>query len=201
MTLPKNLAIVATFLLSASFANAAVLYLNFDGNAGAGLLPGNEIGASTATTGTSTASGGESGGGMTYDTSTNLLSVNFSFTGLTGGLNAIHIHSASSATDPFNTTGGVAFNLNSGSDPNVTLLTPTVPGGSAGGTLGAQMTLTPAQEAQLFAGQLYVNIHSGGFGGGELRGSIVIPEPSRALLLGLAGAPLLLRRRRSARHW
>jgi hypothetical protein len=47
----------------------------------------------------------------------------------------------------------------------------------------------------LFAGNLYINIHTTEFPGGEIRGQI-IPEPSTLLLLGSAFAVLALTRRR-----
>ncbi len=60
-------------------------------------------------------------------------------------------------------------------------------------------TLDAGKEANLLAGNWYVNVHTSNFGGGEIRGQVTataIPEPSSTALLGLGGLALLLRRRR-----
>ena len=45
--------------------------------------------------------------------------------------------------------------------------------------------LTPVDVSELFAGLLYINIHSRNFPGGEIRGQILgVPEPASLLLLG-----------------
>ncbi len=168
-------------------AAADIFNLNFQGNAGFGLLPGNENPPVN-----STAFGGETGGGLVYNDTTNLLSIEFSFSDLTGGLfnaadGGIHIHDAG-PTDPFDNNGLVEINLNSGFA--------NVPQGSTSGSIDLDLTLTDAQEIELLNGQYYVNIHSGGFNGGELRGNLVVPEPSTTLFLGAAVLGLVLRRKR-----
>ena len=66
-----------------------------------------------------------------------------------------------------------------------------------GGPQGNLTTDPAVNEAALFAGELYVNIHTDAFPGGEIRGQIV-PEPATVGLLLLATA-LVSRRRRIAR--
>lgn len=172
-------------LLMASASQATLIEMNFRGNAGAGLLPGNENPAVP-----SAASGGEVGGGLVYDDVTNTLSLEFEFAGLTGGLfdaadGGIHLHDAGAA-DPFGANGPIEINLNSGF-ANVAF-------GSLGGMVDLDVVLTDAQEIELLNGQYYLNIHSDVFRGGELRGNLVraIAEPGSALLLlaGLAGLGL-----------
>ncbi len=183
-----------------SIASAQIIDIDFAGNAGSGLLPGNEIGANTPIAPgapSSTAIGGETGAGLIYNTTTNELDFDFEFSGLSGGLfdaaSGIHFHTASPGTDPFNETGGITFNLNSGTDPNVLLTTPLIAIGATSGNVAGTATLSDAQEADLLAGNLYLNIHSGTFNGGELRANLV-PEPATASLLLVAGVAALRRR-------
>lgn len=178
-------------MFGAGTATADTFNLDFQGNAGFGLLPGNEVPPAS-----SSAFGGETGGGITYDDVTNMLSIEFNFTGLTGGglINAgdggIHIHNAGS-TDPFNNNGGIVFNLNSGFA--------NVAENATSGSIDLDITLSEVQEGELLNGQYYVNIHSGAFNGGELRGNLVvstIPEPTSATLLALGLVGLAIRRKR-----
>ncbi|HEY3281717.1 MAG TPA: CHRD domain-containing protein, partial [Armatimonadota bacterium] len=61
-----------------------------------------------------------------------------------------------------------------------------------------------AHLADLFAGNVYVNIHTAVYPGGEIRGQLIlqhqVPEPTTALALVPALVPvgLMLRRRRRA---
>jgi len=85
------------------------------------------------------------------------ITVNLNFTSLTSNATAAHIHGAA---DP-----GV----------NAAILFPLagVPAATSG-TLTAQVfSITPAQVAQLKAGQFYFNLHSANFPGGEIRGQIL----------------------------
>lgn len=171
-------------------ANANTVFPDRQGSVGSGLLPGNQPGGGVS----SGAFGGEVGTGLLFDELTNELAVAFDFSGLTGGglANAadggIHIHAASG--DPFTTNGGVVFNLNPGA-ANVAL-------GSTSGSINQSFTLTEEQKTTLLNGAYYVNIHSGAFPGGELRGNLVVgvPEPTSALAIGIGLLGLTFRRRR-----
>ncbi len=55
---------------------------------------------------------------------------------------------------------------------------PVFPFASPASPISQGFAVTPADVADLYAGMLYVNIHSGSFPGGEIRGQI-IPEPIR----------------------
>lgn len=71
-------------------------------------------------------------------------------------------------------------------------------GVAAGGTFGAIVS-DPATVRQAFIdGNLYVNIHTNAFPGGEIRGQIPplpIPTPATAALMGVAGLVATRRRR------
>jgi CHRD domain-containing protein len=77
------------------------------------------------------------------------------FTGLTGNPNAAHIH-----------TGARGVN----GPPNVVTLT--IAGDNATATIPPDTKLTPTQYADLLAGNLYFNVHTGSNPNGEIRGQI-----------------------------
>lgn len=162
---------------------------------------------STPSTGTGTAT-------LTFDTDLNTMTLEVAFSGLTGTVNAAHIHCCTAAPAAGNV--GVATTV------------PTFPGFPAGVTSGSyamtfDLTLpssfnpafvtanggTPAgAEAALLAGvaegRAYLNIHTDVFPAGEIRGFLVparaIPEPAAIGLFALGiGALALARRGRKRR--
>lgn len=127
------------------------------------VLGGNQSVAANASTASGTAS-------VTVDDVANTVSVVLNFSGLTGGnASAAHIHCcvATTANGPVIipltnfplTTSGTYSNT----FPNVSIL----------------------NIAGIKGGLAYINIHNAGFGGGEIRGDIVTPEPATLSLLGL----------------
>lgn len=196
-----SIGLFVCFSLLAAPLSADIIAFNFQGNGGYGLLPGNEVGANTSFGSGSTAIGGEAATGLTYDTNSQFLAIIFNFQNLTDGLNfasgsGIHLHQVSDAGDPFNSTGGVVFNLNSFSDANVINFSPQIQDGATSGSVTAIVQIGALEDA-LLNGELYVNIHSQAFTGGELRGNLVqVPEPTAGLLLAGGLFVGLIRRRR-----
>ena len=193
---------LAVMIASPSFAQ--IIEFDFVGNGGVGLLPGNEIGADTATELTSTAFGGEVGNGLVFDTETNILEFDFSFEGLSGGLfdanSGIHFHLPGISGDPFNQTGPVVFNLNNFDDTDaVSNTNEQIAFGSTSGQVTGSVLFTDTQAADLLAGEYYLNIHSADFTGGELRGSLTaaVPEPSSLTVIALLTTGMVVRRRRT----
>ena len=98
---------------------------------------------------------------------------------------------------------GTPFNDN---NPMDVVVTPFASG--VGGTVSSkwdlpegQNTTFAAQVGNILAGLTYLNFHTVQFGGGEVRGQIlVVPEPETYLLMlaGLAGLGAMVRRRRGA---
>ncbi len=144
---------------------------------------------------------------VTIDDIANTMRVQVTFSGLVATNTAAHIHCCTAA--PFTATAGVATT------------TPTFTGFPGGVTSGSydhvfDMTLAASYnptfvtnnggtaasaEAVLFAGmaagKTYLNIHSGTFPGGEIRGFLVAtPEPGAVSLVGLALAGLFALKRR-----
>lgn len=157
--------------------NADIIDISLQGNGGIGLTGGSEnppvVGGG---------SGGEVGAGITFDTVTLQLNINvgwgsgMGFTNLTGNATAGHIHGATASSAPasFNENAGVMIGLDSLAGWN--------PSGTSGGFSGT-VTLTAAQAGFLNQGRLYINIHTSVNPGGEIRGYLIVPEPSSIALL------------------
>ena len=160
----------AVALSAAGVLSAEAHIISFDlvGKAGPGLIAGNQNGTINGTPG----SGGEVGAGIVFNDQTGVLSIEVAwgsgngFTNLTGTATAAHIHgpTASSAPASFNEDAPVLINLDdtAGWNPSAT-----------NGGITRSVTLTSTQITQLFAGRLYINVHTGANGGGEIRGNLV----------------------------
>jgi len=101
-----------------------------------------------------------------YDDLTNSLNYSITWMDLTSVVTNMHFHVA-----PVGVSGGVDLGIPSPwSSPQV---------GSA--------TLTSSQETNLLSGNWYVNVHTANFGGGEIRGQVIVnpvPIPAAAWLFG-----------------
>lgn len=202
--MPSNLswAMGALIASGAAMSPAMALPVQFDllGKAGSGLLAGNENVAVVGTPG----SGGEVGAGISLDQSgpNPLLTINIGwgigqgFTNLTGNASAGHIHGPTAATSPL--TG--SFLQNAGVMLGLSSLSGWTANASNGGFSGT-VQLTGTQKDALLDGRLYINVHTGTNGGGEIRGNLVmaaVPEPATygLMALGLVLVAGLARRRR-----
>lgn len=106
---------------------------------------------------------------MTFEHPTHRLSYELRVTGIPSAT-AVHIHRA-----PIGVNGPIVFDLlGSG------VLSDTAP-------LKGVVQLTPAQVADLFAGNYYVNVHTAAHPGGELRGQLFTREAVRAFGAQLNG--------------
>ena len=191
----KKLLFLALFTAAAVQLHGAIIPFDLQGTAGIGLLPGNEPGSITGGT------GGEIGAGITFDTATNLLSINVGwgssqgFTDLSSTASASHIHGPTTSINGsgFTQTAGVLFTLTRSSSA------------VTGGTFTtAPILLTAAQATDLNNGKYYINIHTATNGGGETRGFIIpaaVPEPASAgilsalALMGVASGSRLRQRK------
>jgi hypothetical protein len=143
----RPLCALAAGLALAGFAQAQIVYFQCTIN-GANEVP-------------PTPSNGTGLGCFSFDTSTNIISYNITFSNLLGPETLAHFHQA-----PPGTNGGIIVNLPLGS-PKI---------GTA--------ALTAAQASQLLAGNIYTNIHTTVFPGGEVRGQLTPMVPTTLLCFG-----------------
>lgn len=99
-------------------------------------------------------------GRVTLNDAETQITASFYFSGLGTNTTAGHIHRAAAGVN-----GPVIFNM-----------APTT-GQTSGQVVAATFAVTPTQVADLKAGLWYFNIHTSGFGGGEIRGQILVDAP------------------------
>ena len=112
------------------------------------------------------------------------ITVDENWSGLVANATASHIHTA-----PVGVNGPVTFAFTS------------VPAATAGAIPTQVFSITAGQVASLFAGNMYMNVHTSTFPGGEIRGQLApVPEPGTLALAGVGAASLgwLARRKKCA---
>ena len=176
--------IIPVFLLSAlTFARAAIIPFDLSPpgtDKAAGLSPSNEVDTVIGSTG----SGNEILGGITFDTTTRVLSLAVGygsaagFTDLTGPATAMHIHGTAGP----GTNAPVLINLSTNHLPAADP--------AKGGVIFGGVTFTEAQASNLLAGLNYLNIHTATNAGGEIRGQL-IPVLNHAPTVTCPGAATL----------
>ena len=117
-----------------------------------------------------------------YDDVTNILNYTLTWMDLTSDVSVMHFHLGAPGVP-----GGVELDI---PGPYVSPLTHT------------DVVLNASQEANLLAGNWYVNIHTQQFGGGEIRGQVLVepvPVPAAAWLFGTGLIALVGFARRKSR--
>lgn len=186
--------LIACLICVASTTGLIAQIITFDlvGQGGSGLLSSNETGTVTGSPG----SGGETSTGITYDSGTQMLTINVgwgsgnAFTDLSGAATGAHIHGPAGQS----ATAGVLINF--GTDAAYSFTS-----GAANGGVTGTKDISGLATADLLAGNWYINIHTSENGGGEIRGNLVqtsaVPEPSAfAFLAGFGALGLVATRRR-----
>ena len=183
----KSIGVWIGIVISISSARGAVLDFALQGQAGSGLLPGNEVPPVTSS------ASGSANGPIQYDPSTHGLTFNIDFSNVHEPVTGATIRGPADQTG----NASVLYDLQAGfmTNPGPDMYNLTSPG--IGGTLtlidnaNSSGFSIAQQETQLSSGLWYIQIAGTGapFSMGEIRGNLVaVPEPT--LYLPLTGAAL-----------
>lgn len=173
--------LVSFFAVSTSMGETT--YFTFTGLQGNGLLPGNGQPADgMANAKDSSATGGEiNPKSLYFDSETSTFFFDFQFQDLSsGGLflpavhGGIHIHGPTTAADPYSNKG-VLYKLNTTlkDQPGLKLTSGTLAEGVRDGRLTGSVVIDAKDVDALLQGLTYINIHSGKYNAGEIRGNLV----------------------------
>lgn len=113
------------------------------------------------------ASPGSGLGTAVLNAAQNQITVDLSWSGLTAPATAAHIHGPAGA----GTNASVLFPFSG------------VPAATAGSIPEQTFAITPTQVGYLFAGYLYMNVHTATFPGGEIRGQLLLVGPPTSFSL------------------
>jgi hypothetical protein len=113
----------------------------------------------------------------TYDASLNEITLSVTYVNLNSGLTASHLHKAATGLN-----GGDIISLN----PST---------GSNSGSISGTFTIQEIDEADLIAGNVYVNLHSTTSPGGEIRGqlSLTLPPPAASKELEVSAGDIFIK--------
>ena len=117
-------------------------------------------------------------GTVVLDAGQTQITVNENWSGLVAPATASHIHNA-----PPGVNGPVIFPFTG------------VPAATTGAIPQQVFAITAAQVTELFLGNMYMNIHTAAFPGGEIRGQlqvVPVPEPGSLALMGAGSLALAL---------
>lgn len=118
-----------------------------------------------------------------YLTGTTLSFSNGTYSGLSGTVSSAHIHGPGAP----GVSAGVIFDL---------VPTFITTGATSGNIAAGNTALSAGNALDLQNGLLYINIHTSTFGGGEIRGQVLLmPEPSTVAMLIVSVAFVQLKRR------
>jgi len=188
-----SLVVATVILLTNATANAQFYVANLDG----------------LTESPPNASPGTGFAQVTLDLALHTLQIDVTFSGLMGTTTAAHIHAPT--LSPLTGNAGVAtqtpyfvgfpIGVTSGSYSHIFDTLDAATYNSAYVTAsGGTAALAEAALAQALAdGKAYFNIHTDAFPGGEIRGFLVVPEPTTVGLIVIGGMTALLAARKTRR--